>query len=137
MQAETIVFDLTPLTRGVKHQRRTTIAGRDIAQRTLVTFGIGAIATAVMSLALWPLIGQYGIIFGALLSWAAVLYVRTASAKGMGISPFRSRYDKVVSGVGTFTIMGDPIDMDRIGVVTTFYRVALPLPEPTIDGVYQ
>lgn len=137
MYAETLVFDLTPLTRGVKHQRRTTIAGRDVAQRTLVTFGIGALATGLLSLALWPLIGQYGIILGALLSWGAVMYVRTASSKGMGISPFRSRYDKVISGVGTFTILGDPIDMDRIGVVSTFYRVALPLPEPTIDRVYQ
>lgn len=137
MDLDTVVFDLTPLTRGVKHHRRTTIAGRDIGQQTLVKIGIGGMATALMSLILWPLLGQYGVVLAAVISYAAILYVRSASTRGMGISPFRSQYDRVVSGVGTFTIMGDRIDMDRIGTVSTFYRTALPLPEPTIDRVYQ
>lgn len=135
MHPDTVVYDLTPLTRHVKSQRRTTIAGFDVAQRTLVTFGIGALVTLVVSVALWPLLGQYGIIVAAVAYYLGVLYVRHESSTGLGISPFHRRYDRIKSNAGKITIMGDVIDLDRLGHVVTQYRIALPVPAATLEDV--
>ena len=67
--------------------------------------------------------------------YLAVLYIRHESATGLGISPFHRSYDRMKSNVGKFTIMGDVLDLDRLGQVVTQHRVALPVAAAALGDI--
>lgn len=108
------LYTLTALTgRDADANRTVVVLGIDARQRPLIVASLAAVPGLVMTLVLWPAIGEFAIFVLPMVVAAALVLVEVRVRTGLRHRTYQALLDRGRSDAGKFFLCGREIDPDQ------------------------